>query len=575
MHAKPRIVLATLLVVALITTALTGSGCVRTGQDGQQPPSNVPQKGGTMTFSIGNPNYIDPYNAFESEGIQVEQVLFDSLTAFDPLNPDNVVPAAAESWSSNPDGSVWTFKLRRDAQFSDGTTVTASDFIYAWNRIASPATVNTSTRKRDPSLVYYHLSQVEGFAEVQSGDVPEMKGLKAIDDYTLEVTLSSPFADFDYVVAHPALAPVPKKYVQGGIPYKGRKVPFGDMPIGNGPFKMAEPWAPNRFIKVVRNERYKNGPAPYLDGVDFLIFKDLETAYREFEAGNLDFTQIGAGKIKDAQTKYGTSDNGYTANPGKQVVLGALNSTVFLVFNVRDESMSNPDLRRAVSLAINRQAIADVAFEGTTQPADNIVSPGIAGYTRGQWVDSKYDKAGAQAALVAAGYPNGQGLPTIKLSFNNDGGHERMMQLIQADLQAVGIKAEFDSTDSGAYLAQLDARDFAIGRLEWPVDYPIMDNFLYPLFNSKSTQNKGGYRNPDVDEALDDARAMTDQQQRIRSYQEINNTIQSDNPAAPLTFGRMHSVASSRVNNFTYSAQGLGDFTQVWLTESKEGSEEQ
>jgi ABC-type oligopeptide transport system substrate-binding subunit len=243
--------------------------------------STTPVKGGTFSFYIGNPAYIDPYNVQETEGAQVDHQLFTALTAFDPLNPTNLIPAAASSWSSNSDATVWTFKLNPADKFSDGNPVTAQDFIYAWNRIANPKTINTSTGKVDPSVVSYYLQPVEGYNAVQAGKATTMSGLKAVDNYTLQVTLSAPFGDFAYVVGNPALAPVEQSLVQNGVMYNGNKVNFGDMPVGNGPFKMAEPWVQGQYIKLVRNDDYF-GKQPYIDGINFEIFSDPNTAYMAF-----------------------------------------------------------------------------------------------------------------------------------------------------------------------------------------------------------------------------------------------------------------------------------------------------
>ena len=334
------------LMLALGLVAALGAGCAPKQTTGGTTTggttTNEPKKGGTLTYYIGDASYIDPYNTQESEGTQVEQSLFDSLTAFDPLSPEKVVPAAAESWEPSADGKVWTFHLNKAGTFADGTPVKASDFIYAWNRIASTKTVNTSTKQPDPSLLSYHLAPIAGTDDLGNTD-KGISGLKAVDDYTLEVTLKYPFGDFEYVVAHPALAPVPQKYVEGGVDFEGKKVAFGDMPVGNGPFKMSEPWKRNQYIKVVANADYY-GTKPNIDGIDFMIFKDPNTAYTEFEAGTLDFVQIGDGKIEDAKTKYGVSENGYTADPSKQVLLGSENGIYYLVANLDDKIMKNLDM---------------------------------------------------------------------------------------------------------------------------------------------------------------------------------------------------------------------------------------
>ncbi len=568
MHGHMRKALAVLLAMGLMASVAGAGGCApkKTGTD--QPAADQPTKGGSMSFYIGEPAYIDPYNTQESEGTQVEQTLFDGLTAFDDLDPSKVVPAAAESWESNDDATVWTFKLNPNGKFSDGTPVTAKDFVYAWNRMANPGTINTATKKADPSVISYHLGFIKGFDEVtaEGSKVTEMSGLKAVDDTTLEVTLSQPFADFEYVVAHPALAPVPQKAVEEGVDFNGEKVAYGEMPIGNGPFKMAEPWKHNQYIKVVRNENYGTGDQPYLDGVEFKIFKDPETAYTEFEAGNLDFTQIGEGKIKDAQAKYGDSADGYTVNPGKQVLLGAENSTYYLIFNNKKKPYDDPNVRKAISLAINRQAICDTVFEGTREPADNILPPGIAGYKAGAWADSKYDPEAAKKALADAGYPEGKGFPEMTLSFNSGGGHEKIMELVQADLKAIGINSKFQSADFPVYLKQLDDGQHQVARLGWIADYPIAYNFLYSLFNSKSGDNKSFYNNPAVDESIAKAETTVDGATRIGEMENISATIGADNPVAPLMFYKHHHVGSDKIRDFVFGPMYLGNFQKVWVS---------
>ena len=565
MDKRLRGVLALALAVVFAAGIVGATGCTPTKPAGGDATGTTATPGGTLSYYIGTPAYIDPYNTQESEGTVVESQVFDSLTAVDPLDATKVLPSAAESWKPNADATVWTFNLNKAGKFSDGSPVTAKDFVYAWNRIASPKTVNTATKKVDPSTISYHIALIKGFDEVQAGTVPTMTGMVAKDDYTLEVTLTQPFADFEYVVAHPAYAPVPQKYVEGGVDYNGKKVAYGDMPIGNGPFKLSEPWKQGQYIKVVANPNYW-ATKPLIAGVDFKIFKDPDTAYTEFQAGTLDFTQIGEGKIKEAQTKYGTSPDGYTVNPGKQVLLGPEAATYYLVVNNKDKIMSNANLRKAVSLAINREAIGLTIFEGTREAADNIVPPPIAGYQKGTWKDAKYDVAAAKAALSAAGYPDGKGLPTIKLSFNTGGGHEKIMQLVQADLKAIGINTTFDSADFPTYLKQLEAGNFQIGRLGWIADYPIMDNFTYPLFNSKSVDNYSKFTNADVDKQINAARAITDGTARIAAYQKVQETVQATNPNVPLLFYKHHHIGSARVNELIYDPQGIPHFEKTWLT---------
>jgi oligopeptide transport system substrate-binding protein len=526
--------------------------------------ANSVSKGGVLTYYVGDVSYIDPYNVQDSEEVQIEQSLFDSLTAFDPLHPEKIVPAAAESWEATQGGRVWTFHLNKNDYFADGTPVHAQDFIYAWNRIASTKTKNTSTNQSDPSLLSFHLAPIVGTDEMGNSDTA-ISGLKAVDNYTLRVTLKYPFADFGYVVAHPALAPVPRKFVEGGVDYKGKKVPYGEMPVGNGPFKMSAPWKRDQYVKVVANKDYY-GKKAYIDGINFMFFKNQDTAYTEFEAGNLDVADIPVGKIKDAAAKYGSSVNGLTANPTKQVLWGAEAGTYFLICNLNDPVMKDLNLRKAVSLAINRRAICDLALEGTRDPADNVVPPGIAGYQRGVWTLAKYDRTAAKAALAAAGYPDGKGAPTITLTYNNDGGHEKTMQLIQSDLRAIGLNVKFDVADTSATLEKYEAGSFQLGVAPWTADYPIMDTFLFSLFKSGGGYNLPKYNNARVDAALQAARSTADEAARIAKYQEIDRMIGADLPVIPIMFFKHNQVASSRVHDLTSSAMNLTDFTSVWLS---------
>ncbi len=568
MQGKHRKFVAAVIALGLLASVGLG-GCApkQTGGEAEKPAANEPKKGGSMSFYIGEPAYIDPYNAQETEGMQVTQAIFSSLTDFDSNDPTKLLPAAATSWEPNADATVWTFKLDPNGKFTDGTPVKASDFVYAWNRIANPKTVNTATGKADPSVISYHIGFIKGFDDVVEGKAETMEGLKAVDDTTLEVTLSQSFADFEYVVGHPSLAPVQQKLVEEGVDYNGEKVPFGEMPQGNGPFKMAEPWKHNQYVKVVRNDNYA-GEAALLDGVEFKIFKDPETAYTEFEAGNLDFTQIGEGKIKDAVAKFGESEDGYTVNPGTQVLLGAENSTYYLILNNKNEFLKNPDVRKAITLAVNRQAICDVVFEGTREPADNILPPGIAGYEKGAWTDAKYDVEAAKKALADAGYPEGKGLPTMKLSFNSGGGHEKIMELIQSDLKAIGINTEFDSADFPVYLKQLDEGKHEIARLGWVADYPIAYNFLYAIFESNSGDNKSFYKNEAVDKGIAEGQTITDGAARVAKYQEVNKLIAADNPIAPVMFYKHHHVGSDRLRDFKFDAMYFGHFENVWVDDA-------
>ncbi|MDP2402069.1 MAG: ABC transporter substrate-binding protein, partial [Actinomycetota bacterium] len=433
--------------------------------------------------------------------------------------------------------------------FHNGREVTAQDFKYSWERVANP---------ENGSEISYHLSSVKGYEEMQAGTATELEGVVAVDDLTLEVTLNYGFADFEYVVGHPALAPVPQEAVEAD------PAAFADMPIGNGPFMMSEPWAHDQYIKVEKFADYY-GDAPYIDGIEYRILADQDTAFLEFQQGNLDLTQIPTGQIQSTIAQYGESPDGYSISPGKQTVLGTEQAVYFLLINNADETLKDVKVRQALSMAIDRQAICDTVFEGTRIPATGIVPEGIVGFTDGGFEYSNYDVESAKAMLVDAGFPEGEGLPTIKLEYNTGSGHEDILQLVQNDLKAVGIESELEGTEWAQYLDKLDAKNYQMGRLGWIADYPIMDNFLYPLFKTGSGDNYSGYSNTEVDAMLEEARTTVDDDERVALYQGIEAKIGADAPLIPLMYYRHTRVASERVMDGIFSPNGLFYFEKVWL----------
>ena len=545
---------AIILVLALAAAMLTMGGCGTTDEgEGEEEPASDVTKGGTFNFYIAEPAFIDPVNLQESEGTQVGQAVFDSLVSFDPITSE-LRPAAAERWEANEDATVWTFYLVEGAKFHDGSDVTAEDFKYAWERICDPA---------NESEIAYHLGVVDGYDAMQDGTATELSGVAVVDDYTLEITLTDAFGDFEFVVGHPALAPVPQEAVEAD------PAAFADKPIGNGPFMMSEPWAHDQYIKVEKFADYY-GDEPNIDGVEYKILADQDAAFLEFEAGNLDFVPIPTGQIQTTVDTYGESADGYTLNPGEQVSLGAEQAIYYLLVNNTDEVLKNQELRQAISLAIDRQEICDKVFEGTRVPATGVVPPGIVGQKADAFPYAKYDVEAAKEKLAEAGFPNGEGLPAINLEYNSGSGHEDILQLVQEDLKASGINGELVGSEWAQYLDKLGAADYMVGRLGWIADYPIMDNFLYPLFTTGSSDNYSFFSNEEVDTLLNDARAITDGDERVATYQEAEGIIGEASPVIPMFYYRHTRVASDRVNDGIYSANGLFNFESCWLAEAAE-----
>lgn len=549
------LVLVVLLVGALglVAGCAPGDeGTTTTGPGAETTTTAAAEKtpGGVAVEYIDEPAFLDPVNAQESEGIEVVYNIFDGLVDFDPKTSE-IRPAVAESWEGDEDLTVWTFKLKQGTKFHNGRDVVAGDFKYAWERIANP---------ENKSEIAYHLSAIQGFQEMQDGQAQELTGVRAVDDLTLEVTLSYSFADFPYVTGHPSLGPVPREEVEKDA------AAWADMPIGNGPFMMKGPWQHNQVVQVVRFDDYY-GETALLDGVDFRIFTDEETAYLEFRAGNVDFTHIPVGQLQAAVSEFGESEDGLEASPGNQVLIGPETAIYYIGFNMELAPVDNADVRRAISLAINRQAIADTIYEGTRNPATGIVPEGMVGFQENAWPYSQHDPEQAKQLLAQAGFPDGQGLPEITLGFNAGAGHEDLMQLVQADLRAIGVNARFESLEFAQYLDKLDEGAYPLWRLGWIADYPIMDNFLFPLFTTDSADNHANYSNPAFDSGVTAARQNRDQDARIAAYQELERMVGQDAPVIPIVTYRHRDVVSSRVNGFIYTPLGLGTWDKAWISQ--------
>lgn len=545
-HAITRRTFAKGGLAASALAALSACGKNSNASSSGSGSSSSDAGSGVFNYYINDPVAIDPYNTQESEGTQVEYELFDTLLDYD-WNEEKVVGKAADSWEVNDSADEFTFHLHEGATFHNGDKVDAASFKRGWERICDPTMAT-------PSEINYHLAPVQGYDEMIAGTAKELSGVVAQDDYTLVVKLSTPMADFPYVCCHPALAPVPQAALDDPDS-------FLLAPIGNGPFKMDGKWESGQYIDLVRFDDYY-GDKPKIAGIHFSIQKDPQTAYNEFKAGNIDFTSIPTGQFSDAQSTYGISDDGYTVTPKKQTLNGAETSVYYLVVNMNDATMKDINLRRAISLAINRQNIVDTLFEGTRQPATGMFPLIIDDDDEDVWDDCQYDPDTAKS-LIEQYYPNGV---TITLSYNSGGGHEDIMSSIQGDLQNVGITVQQSSQEWAAYLSSLSDGSFQIGRLGWIADYPTMDNFMYPNFYSSADNNYSKYNNPDVDSAIDEARKITDDDQRKAAYRDITKTISKDLPVIPIMFYAHNHVGSERTKTMFYDAQGKAHLYAVELS---------
>lgn len=536
--------------VAAAAAAAALVGCKQSGQGGGQGE----QSGGVLSYGIQNPTGVEPYTLEDENAMAVCYQLFDPLTRYDPTTQE-LVPCMALSWESNDTADEWTFHLRDDATFHDGSKVTAASFVYGWTRLVDPSTTDT------PSAVAYHLAMVDGYNELVSGEAVEFAGLAAPDDTTFKVRLSAPYADFPFVCSTCALGPIPEG--------RGRDDDyhtFATAPVGNGPFKIKGEWKDGQYVELEAYEGYW-GEKPKVAGVLFTVFRDFITAYKEVEAGSCDCTDVPINQTPQAKERYGEAeDGGYVANPGHQYFSGEMLYTQYLVFNVQNPLVSDVRVRQALSLSINREAICSTVYQGAGTPATDIVPPAIAGSTPNTW-QCAFDREKAGQLLDEAGYPaDANGRRGLSIQFMTNSANDKTeYEAMIADWDAVGIDASIDQVEYAAMLDRYLSGDFTVAARGWYADYPIADNYLFPLFYSGSQDNMSHFKDEKFDSMILAARAVEDEEKRIAAMHDCDAYAASLMPVAPLNWRGLAKCATSRCHDFRITPQILPQAASMYL----------
>lgn len=519
---RSRAGLAAVTVTAAVSLVL--AGCAQQSNQGTGPstssqpsvgfpetadlPTVAGKAGGTFRLGISEPTSIDPYNAQESEGTLVTKALFTGLV---DAKPDGtVIPGVASKWTPNTDCTEWTFDLKPGTTFSNGEPVDAASFKRAWDRTAAKASA---------SQVSYHLDPVKGYAEVQAGTATSMAGVDASNANQLKVALGKPDCEFAMRTMHPALMPVPS--VAGAADNKT----YNDLPIGNGPFKMAGPWEHNKGIKLVRNDSYGAGQKAWLDSVEITITPDANGYQAEtdgFNNGQFDWARMNAPVYSQERA---------AKEPKNQWISKITAGIDYLLTSDFNKPLDSVKARKAVSMAIDRNAIAQGIFQGSKTPATSIIPPMYKDAAqRGVCDACTFDPAKAKQLAQEAGLTPGT---VLKFQFNTGASHEEWTAAVKQQLETnLGLKVELSGVPFRDLLQNQRQADFTgISRLAWSNDYPTPANILAPLLSTGAIgkddkgiaqgDNKSRYSNPKVDEMLAKAAATTDEKTRNDLYKQV------------------------------------------------------
>ena len=532
--------------VAAIALAAAGalilSGC-STGGGGDEAPKG--DSTAIITTNGSEPqNPLIPTNTNEVGGGKILDAIFAGLVYYDAKGAP--VNDMAESIESD-DAQNYTIKIKPDQKFTNGEPVTAESFVKAWNYGAALDNAQLSS---------YFFESIKGFS--YDVNVPELEGLKVVDDTTFTVALNQPESDFPLRLGYSAFYPLPEAAWED-------IAAFGENPIGNGPYKLAEDgaWEHNEKISLVKNDDYAGGRKVVNGGLDVIFYATQEAAYADLQGGNLDVLDaIPSGALGTYEDEFGDRSVNQAA---------AIFQSFTIPARLPHFSGEEGNLRRqAISMAINRDEITDVIFSGTRTPAHDFTSPVIDGYSEdlegSEVLDYNPDEAKKLWAEADAIAPwDG----TFKIAYNADGGHQGWVDAVSNSIKNVlGIDASGDPYPTFAE-ARTKITDRSIQtafRTGWQADYPALYNFLGPLYGTGAGSNDGDYSNPDVDKLLSEGLAETDLDAANKKFQDVQVQLFKDLPAIPLWYATVNGAWSENVENVQFGWNSVPLYYEVTKT---------
>jgi len=472
---------------------------------------------------------VDPHKTSTTYEADVIRDLFQGLVMHDQKT--NLIPGAAESWTVSDDGTVYTFKLRKDGLWSDGSPVTADDFVYSFRRLEDPATAAEYA-----SMLY----PVKGAEDVNTKKgKPEDMGVKAIDANTLEVTLKAPTPYFLEMLTHQATYPVNKASIDKlGADW----IKAGNL-VSNGAYTLAE-WVPNDHMKLVKNPKFWDAATVKMDVVNYIPTEDRSSAMKRFEAGELDsYGDLPTEQLADLKTKF-----------GDQVRVGPYLGTYYYAIKTDKAPWDNVELRNAISMAIDRDFLAEKVWQNSMLPGYSMVPPGIAGYTPAlaKYADMpQIDREdAARKILEKLGYTPEHPLK-MEIRYNTSENHKNTAVAIQEQLKPLGIEVTLLNTDTKTHYSFLEQKgNYDVARAAWIADYKDPETFL-GITRKASGNNYSDYVSPAYEAAMDKAAAAGGKpEERMKDLTEAERILVDDVGNIPLLYYSFHDIVSSKLHGF-------------------------
>ena len=493
--------------------------------DEKEPADETPS-GGVFRRLWSDPPTLDPHLSSDttSAGIVVE--IFSGLVA---LNTDlQLVPDIADSWDISQDGKVYTFHIRDNARFQDGSPITASDFKWSFERAANPDTASP--------VADTYLGDIVGVDDVLEGKTTDIAGIRVIDDNTLQIEIDAPKAYFLAKMTYPTAYVLDRENVEAG----GSN--WTDAPNGSGPFKLAEYRVGERIV-LERNENFYLEPA-HLDSVVMNLAGGQSMAM--YENDEIDITGVG---LFDLDRVLDPSEP-----LNKDLVIAPPDFSVFYIgFNASLPPFDDPKFRQALTHAVDKDLIANEVLSELVTPAVGILPPGFPGYNP-NLEGLEYNPDLARQLLSESKYADAETRPRIVVTVPGTGGTIGldMEVVIEMWRQELGVEVEIQQVEWATYLQDLNQNKFqAFGGSGWQADYPDPQDFLDILFHTDSAQNHGSYSNPELDAILEQARTEPDVERRVELYHEAENLIVQDAPLLPLWYtGEQYVLIKGHVEDY-------------------------
>ncbi|WP_368490437.1 peptide ABC transporter substrate-binding protein [Clostridium sp. BJN0013] len=488
--------------------------------------SNNASSKSTIKVNIGaEPRSIDPGLNNSIEGAKVIVNAFEGLTNID--NNEKPVPGVAEKWDVSTDGLTYTFHLRKNAKWSDGKTVTAKDFEYAWKRALD---------SKSASQYAYQLFYLKNGEAYNTGKASaDQVRVQAKDDYTLVVTLENPIPYFLSLTSLPTYDPVRKDVVEKNPTSWATKA---DTYISNGPYKMVE-YKAKDSLNFEKNPNYWDAKDIKIDRIEFKTLENESSYYAAFKTGDLDLID----KLPTAEIPNLLKDGTAKAYP----YLG----TYYYNINVSPQAkninpasakaLSDVRVRKALNLSIDRTALVEKVTKGGENPATSFVPIGTSDSNGKQFTNKEYlpktaDVTQAKNLLAEAGYPDGKGFPQLEILYNTMQNHQNIAQAIQ-DMwkKNLGINVTLKNVERKVHLAQLQNHQFILARDGWIADYNDAMTFL-DMFTTGNGNNNAGYSNTKYDQLIAQAKGEPDKAKRAELMHQAEDQLMVDLPIIPIYY---------------------------------------